>query len=328
MSSWNPSQYSSIFAHITLSDISQTRTTGPNESPVLEVTSEARSKGYDSVCLPLTTDAWKKRWTNMCLVPSSPGDDKKKRESRRESKLMSRDFTAEKKAEAWREKPVFEANEVTMTRLGEFTCIAALDFYNNRLDEAEGVTAIISEWLELDTDDDWIRLDTEIVSQTRLGLFSDDDVSLRQALQQELSYASYLNIQTAILPAPRNRQYTACYARVVNACLQSSPFMNLAIRLPIYDPSPTQDPLSPASPSSGRPLLPSPKVQRTSSLSSSLPSTPRLVVSQSSQNTSHPKTLEEQIDASWEIWDLIRSLCDYNPRLSLGQQYKNIIDLG
>ncbi|THV03227.1 PRMT5-domain-containing protein [Dendrothele bispora CBS 962.96] len=283
MSSWNPSQYSSISAHLTLSDISQVQTTESHETPILGLTSDAREKGYDGVCLPLTTDAWKKRWTNMCLVPSSSGDERKKRESRRESKLMSRDATAEKKAEVWRAKPVFEADEVTMTRL----------------DEAEGSTAIISEWLELDTDDDWIRFDAEI------------------ALQQELSYASYLNIQTAILPAPRNRQYATCYARVVNACLQSSPFMNLAIRLPVYDPNIAQDPLSPTSSLSGRSLLSSPTIQRSSSLGSSLPSTPRLVVSQSLQSTSHPKTLEEHIDASWETWDLIRSLCDYNPRLSL-----------
>jgi hypothetical protein len=31
------------------------------------------------------------------------------------------------------------------------------------LEEAENVTAIISEWLELDSPDDWIRNDAEIV---------------------------------------------------------------------------------------------------------------------------------------------------------------------
>ncbi|EEB88196.1 hypothetical protein MPER_14103, partial [Moniliophthora perniciosa FA553] len=84
--------------------------------------------------------------------------------------------------------------------------------------EAEGVTAIISEWLELDTEDDWIRCDAEL------------------ALQQELTYASYLNIQTAILPPPRNRVYVTSYARIINSCLRNTPFMNLAVRLPVYDP--------------------------------------------------------------------------------------------
>lgn len=31
-------------------------------------------------------------------------------------------------------------------------------------DEAEGVIAMISDWLELDATDDWVRHDSEIVS--------------------------------------------------------------------------------------------------------------------------------------------------------------------
>ncbi|KAF5367430.1 hypothetical protein D9758_003674 [Tetrapyrgos nigripes] len=279
MSSWISSQYASISKHVTLSDLSQASTSANEETPVLKCTSEARSKDYDNVCLPLTTDAWKKRWTNMCLVPSSGGEDRRRTESRRESRYVSRDFTTEQKAERWRENPVFEADEVTMTRL----------------DEAEGVTAIISGWLELDTDDDWIRLDAEI------------------ALHQELNYASYLNIQNAILPAPRNRQRAACYARVVDACLQSLPFMNLSIRLPVYDSSLVHDPLSASSNDAAPPM------KRSASLHSvsSRPPTPRLVVSQTIEANPVPKNLEQKIDAAWETWDLIRSLCDYNPRLSL-----------
>lgn len=36
---------------------------------------------------------------------------------------------------------------------------------SERIDEAEGVTAMISDWLELDAADDWIRHDAEIVSE-------------------------------------------------------------------------------------------------------------------------------------------------------------------
>jgi protein arginine N-methyltransferase 5 len=32
------------------------------------------------------------------------------------------------------------------------------------LEEAEGVTVLISEWLELDAADDWVRHDAEIVN--------------------------------------------------------------------------------------------------------------------------------------------------------------------
>lgn len=35
-------------------------------------------------------------------------------------------------------------------------------------DEAEGVIAMISDWLELDAVDDWVRHDSEIVCLNRL----------------------------------------------------------------------------------------------------------------------------------------------------------------
>lgn len=59
----------------------------------------------------------------MCLLPSSSStsdkDFAKKRESRRESKFAhDRDIDVERKAEAWRQRPVFELGEVTMTSLG------------------------------------------------------------------------------------------------------------------------------------------------------------------------------------------------------------------
>jgi len=55
----------------------------------------------------------------MCISPDAAGDEKRKRESRRESRIfVSRDVTADKKAEKWRENPCFELDEVTITRLG------------------------------------------------------------------------------------------------------------------------------------------------------------------------------------------------------------------
>ncbi|KAF9266605.1 PRMT5-domain-containing protein [Marasmius fiardii PR-910] len=274
MSAWDPS--ATISARFNQSDIIRVSNSldSAHQTPVLQLTSEARSKGYDSICLPLTTDSWKKRWAGMCLLPES-GDEKKKRESRRESRMfVSRDVTADKKAESWRENPCFELEEVTITRL----------------DEAEGVTAIISEWLELDTEDDWIRCDAEI------------------ALQQELAYASYLNIQTAILPPPRNRAYVSSYARIINACLRKTPYMNLAVRLPVYDPHTIQDP-SPASAVASR---------ATANGTPIAPGSPRITMPTIGLKQIHAtKSLEAQIDTAWEVWDLIRTICEYNTRLSL-----------
>ena len=110
-----------------------------------------------------------------------------------------------------------------------------------------------------------------------------------QALQQELAYATYLNVHTAILPPPRNREHVASYARAVNAVLSTVPYMQLSVRVPIYDPSMIHpDHSAPKSPLSAA------------------PSSTKLV-------DDHPSI------ATWEMWDTIRTICGYNPRLTLSE---------
>ena len=120
---------------------------------------------------------------------------------------------------------------------------------------------------------------------------------LRKALQQELAYASYLNVESAILPVPRNRDHVASYARIVNSCLNNTPFINLSIRLPVYNPSV----LHTNAPLVGDPASPS-------------PSTPP---KRHIPGNSLSATLESELNGTWEMWDLIRSICDYNTRLTL-----------
>jgi protein arginine N-methyltransferase 5 len=74
------------------------------ETPVLKFAADARNKGYDTICLPLTTAEWKQRWTDMCLLPVGSDRD--------------RDMDAEARAEEWRSRPAFLPEEVTITRLG------------------------------------------------------------------------------------------------------------------------------------------------------------------------------------------------------------------
>ncbi|PPR05752.1 hypothetical protein CVT24_006691 [Panaeolus cyanescens] len=244
--------------------------TKPNQkTPLLKLIQSARDKGYHTICLPLTTEKWKERWERMCLLPegqnSEEGDEAQK-EGQKEK---------EKEAEMWRRTPGFKAEEVTITRL----------------DEAEGIIAMVSEWLELDATDDGVRHDAEI------------------ALGQELAYASYLNIQTAILPAPRNRDHVASYARIVNSCLARLPFLSLSVRLPIYNPSAIQSEPALMSPNASlHPASPLTNIEP--------PRTPSVVVS----NIDGPNALGgagPSLNATWEMWDLIRSMCDYNPRLTL-----------
>ncbi|PSR79042.1 hypothetical protein PHLCEN_2v7229 [Hermanssonia centrifuga] len=207
-------------------------------TPALKASLEAKSAGYDAICLPLTNDKWKARWRDMCLIPAGGTLDR---------------VSLEHQAEDWRSAPGFMKDEVTITHL----------------EEAEAVIAMVSDWLELDAADEWVRHDAEI------------------ALHQELAYASYLNIHTAILPPPRNRAHAASYARSINAALSLVPYMQLSVRLPIYDPSMIQIDATP--PNS----------------TSSTPSQPVAL------DDNHPSI------ATWEMWDVIRSICNYNPRLTL-----------
>lgn len=104
MATWNSS--ASISAFLTLEDIADTHITqdSTHDTPVLKLVAEARSRGYDVVCLPLTTEKWQKRWKEMCLLPAESDN--------------GRNASAEQSAEAWRLRPAFNRDEVTITRLG------------------------------------------------------------------------------------------------------------------------------------------------------------------------------------------------------------------
>ena len=93
-----------ISALVTLQDISAVHDKDQFKSPVLKLIADTRGRGYDSLCLPLTTDKWKNRWTDLCLVP--PGG------------VADRDVAAESRAEAWRANPRFLHDEVTISHLG------------------------------------------------------------------------------------------------------------------------------------------------------------------------------------------------------------------
>ncbi|KAG1771016.1 PRMT5-domain-containing protein [Suillus occidentalis] len=255
----------SLASCFTFDDISQAsaRTDGSDKTPVLKLIRESHAKGYDFVCLPLTTPKWRERWRNMCIVPSASAND------------TDENATAEQQAEAWRKAPSFLHEEVTISRL----------------DEAVPILVMASDWLQLDSTDDWVRHDSEI------------------ALRQEVAYASYLNVQTVILPPPRHRSQVASYARAINECLKSTTYMNFSIRLPIYDPAVFQPKESPPTPPSATSVSSTP----------SAPSTPKIVTPRisTSKSLKAARAPEGEINATWEMWDIIRTLCDYNTRLTL-----------
>jgi hypothetical protein len=37
--------------------------------------------------------------------------------------------------------------------------------------------------------------------------------------------------------------------------------------------------------------------------------------------------LKGELSATWEMWDVIRTICDYSPRLTLSKQFLNLLFL-
>jgi len=147
---------------------------------------------------------------------------------------------------------------------------------------------MVSEWLELDSPDDGVRYDAEIVTMRSMSYCRVLIEEWLQALRQELAFASYLNFQTIILPPPRNRDRVADYARAVNACLSITyPGLQISLRIPMYDP-------------------------RSSSVASHHEDTPASPLL---------RAPEGDLSSTWEMWDVIRTICGHNPRLSLSMRH-------
>ena len=125
---------------------------------------------------------------------------------------------------------------------------------------------------------------------------------------QELAYASYLGVSVAVLPPPRNRAHIPSYARAIRTCLDKIPFMHFSVRVPVYDPAVFQ--LVMPTP---RSASPSPSVSH-SSIASGISTT-------SSKSAGFPHTTEEEFNGTWEMWDVIRTICESSPRLSLSSHF-------
>ena len=96
-----------VAGHLSLDDITRAAAHRDSnfETPVLQLLSDSKAKGYDAVCIPLTNEKWRERWKGMCL---SPEDEAEK------------DPSVERTSEAWRSNPAFLREEVNVTRLGGF----------------------------------------------------------------------------------------------------------------------------------------------------------------------------------------------------------------
>lgn len=171
----------------------------------------ANADGYDGIVMELANARWRERWVRLCLQVTSEEDTALPRSSSRASFLIppsvEQDTHTRSEAETWRADPHFLRSEVNITHANE----------------ARGVTALLSQWIELDALDEGVRLDAEL------------------ALRQEMLYASYLGIQHVVLPAPSSdperRPFLSDYARAVRACLAGVPrTMRVSVRIPVSSP--------------------------------------------------------------------------------------------
>lgn len=280
----------------------------------------SRSKGYSGITIELTNERWRERWSRLCLagiedtngikpaiwkggdpggmggswevlahisgagglgIPYDTADGKTLPRSssrgvlnsKQKDKSVDSQSTASlgfgnREAEEWRNAPSFHRGELNVSKY----------------EDTEGITAVISPWLELDSIDEGIRFDSEI------------------ALRQEVSYASHLGISTIILPPPSSdpacRPYLGDYARAIAGLLVSrgseTPaaglFTKLAIRLPISSPY----------------NLAQTMLQNGQSVSSS-----------GSTSSVSPAQLRSDDDWSWQTWNVIGTVCQYSSRLSV-----------
>ncbi|KAI3470085.1 hypothetical protein Pfo_026748 [Paulownia fortunei] len=76
------------------------------------------------------------------------------------------------------------------------------------------VVGKISSWIDLDSEDETVRKDSEI------------------ALKQEIAWASHLSLQACLLPTPKGTSW-ATYAKCLNQILQNLGSMQLWLRIPL-----------------------------------------------------------------------------------------------
>ncbi|WWD18018.1 hypothetical protein CI109_102465 [Kwoniella shandongensis] len=287
----------------------------PSPSPLQStITSTLSSTDYDLVSLPLTNHLWQERWERLCLRPMED-EEELARLSPQQAEAREREREAvDREADLWRRDGGLRREEVNVTRL----------------EESQAIVATASEWLELDSPDEGIRFDSEL------------------ALRAELAQALYLSLPVLIIPAPSlaNRAHLPSYARTISNLLQMggpSAFTQISIKIPVSDPLEliTQGPApsAPLPPPTSASGSLSNKHKRISSLSTRPTSMHQAqlsammaqaaaaggqglrVVSGASSTLSARSGMAPMAtgdpSSTWEMWDCIRTLCGYHPRLSV-----------
>lgn len=82
-------------------------------SPLEDTITEAHDNNYYGVCVDITNDLWKKRWSSLCLT-TPEGDD-----SATAKRSVEEIQNKQRVAELWRVSDAFHKDEVNITKLGK-----------------------------------------------------------------------------------------------------------------------------------------------------------------------------------------------------------------
>lgn len=102
---------------------------------------------YDSVVVPLTNENWQVRWERLCLRPMDDDEDEEVKPEVLAAREREREVV-DREADLWRKEGGLLREECNITRL----------------EEGQRVVAVAADWLELDSPDEGIRFDSELVS--------------------------------------------------------------------------------------------------------------------------------------------------------------------
>lgn len=221
--------------------------------------------------MELANAQWHERWDRLCLIPqdADTSTDTLPRSSSRATlapaALRRSESRVRCEADQWRAHPHFQRAELNVTRASE----------------TKDLTVVLSQWLELDSSDEGVRLDAEL------------------ALRQEMAYAAYLGVAHVVVPAPSSdparRKYLADYARAIRTCLSgiagdvpaAGATMRVSVRLPVSSPH----------------ILTTMLMRQATRTPSGAPAMPAAAYLRTNDNW------------AWETWETIQTLCQYHPRL-------------
>ena len=248
---------------------------------------------YDLVAIPLANANWQERWERMCTITASATEADLGAVA---AGLTQQGEEQRIESEDWRAGGGFLRTEVNITRSGTLFSLslhneAALIPLSARAEESGNLITFASDWLELDSPVEGIRFDAEL------------------ALRQEIAYASYLSITTIVVPPPKleNREYLADYARAINGALASSWHINVSH--------------TPLSCSDGRHSETDPGATTTlMQISIRLPIaeySPAELAARPGTPAFAAVTGDSDRCETWELWNTLRGLCGYSPRLTL-----------